>query len=101
MKKYVIVLISLTLSALSLHAADDWTQKTPSPKPSGRYRHGIAYIGGDQVLLFGGKLSGSDYNNETWDYDLSANTWTNKNPSSAPSARYTHTKTYIGGYQHE
>jgi hypothetical protein len=35
-------------------AADDWTQKSPAAKPSVRSEHGLAYIGGDQVLLFGG-----------------------------------------------
>lgn len=35
-------------------AADDWTQKFPSPKPSGRIQHDMAYANGDQVLMFGG-----------------------------------------------
>jgi hypothetical protein len=55
----------------------------------------MAYIGGDRALLFGG-FTGS-YNNETWVYDLSDNNWTQKNPSSKPSARHRHAMAYIGG----
>jgi len=43
--------------------------------------------GEDKALLFGGKVSGSA-NDETWVYDLSDNTWTQKNPSTKPSVRY-------------
>jgi hypothetical protein len=56
----------------------------------------MAYIGGDQVLLFGGyDASGND--NETWVYDLSENAWANQNPPSQPSARTAHAMAYIGG----
>ena len=44
----------------------------------------MASLGGDQVLLFGGY--GGAWSGETWVYDLSANTWTNKAPAAAPSA---------------
>ena len=85
------------ISVNCLYAADDWTQKTPSSKPSARTVHNMAYIGGDQVLLFGG-YDGT-YDGETWLYDLSATTWTNKSPSVPPSARYKHAMAYIGGDQ--
>jgi len=39
----------------------------------------MAYLGGDQVLLFGGD-DYYGYDGETWVYDLSANSWTNKEP---------------------
>ena len=58
----------------------------------------MAYLGGDQVLLFGG-YDGSGYNGETWVYDLSANTWTNQAPAAAPSARDRHAMAYLGGDQ--
>ncbi|MCI0601894.1 kelch repeat-containing protein [bacterium] len=65
---------------LSDHA---WTQKFPATSPSARHNHGLAYIGGDQVLLFGGFSGGA----ETWVYDLSDNTWTQKFPPTPPLAR--------------
>jgi hypothetical protein len=58
----------------------------------------MAYIGGDLVLLFGG-YDGSSADDETWVYDLSANTWTQQYPSPKPSARRYHDMAYIGGDQ--
>jgi len=76
-------------------AADDWTQKFPNPHPSVRKHPGMAYIGEDKVLLFGG-YDVADYKNDTWVYDLSDNTWTQKNPSIEPSGREHHAMAYIG-----
>jgi hypothetical protein len=81
----------------SAQAADDWNQQSPSSKPSARESHAMAYIGGDEVLLFGGTDGSLD--DETWVYDLSGGTWTQRFPSSKPSARYDHAMTYIGGDQ--
>ena len=57
----------------------------------------MAYIGGDQVLLFGGYDGSND--DETWVYDLSDNTWTKQSPTAKPSARYLHALANIGGDQ--
>jgi N-acetylneuraminic acid mutarotase len=57
----------------------------------------MAYIGGDQALLFGG--SDGSFNGETWIYDLSADTWTQQIPSASPSARSYHAMAYIGDDQ--
>ena len=80
-------------------STNTWTQKNPSSKPSARYVHAMAYIGGDQALLFGGLIG--DYpgtpNSDTWVYDLSENSWTQKHPDSHPSARGSHAMAYIGG----
>ena len=55
MKKLIIGLIALILLTTSeLYSDDDWSQVSPSPKPSARKSQGMAYIDGDQVLLFGG-----------------------------------------------
>ena len=80
-----------------LAAGGDWTQQSPAAKPSARYRSDMAYIGGDHVLLFGGY--DSFYDDETWVYDLSANTWTQQSPAAKPSARSSHAMAYIGGDQ--
>lgn len=79
---------------LKAYGLDDWTQKYPSSKPSERYGHSMAYIGGDKVLLFGPYPK-----EETWTYNLSTNTWTNKNPASNPSNRSSHDMAYIGNGQ--
>ncbi|OGU58324.1 MAG: hypothetical protein A2X64_09910 [Ignavibacteria bacterium GWF2_33_9] len=52
-----------------------WTQLFPQNSPEGRDSHGMAYLGDDKILLFGGT---DKYNllSDTWIYDLSENTWT-------------------------
>ena len=89
-KSSTALLMSLILTSASF-SADDWTQQFPPSSPSAREDHAMAYIGGDQVLLFGG------YDDETWIYDLSANAWTQKSPVSSPSSRHYHAMAYIGG----
>ncbi|MBM3131106.1 MAG: hypothetical protein FJ009_21085 [Chloroflexi bacterium] len=78
-------------------SANTWTQMSPvgGTKPSARWRHAMAYIGDDQVLLFGG-WNGSGFFDDTWVYDLSDNTWTNQNPVTKPSARRYHAMAYLG-----
>ncbi|HSR33809.1 MAG TPA: kelch repeat-containing protein, partial [Anaerolineae bacterium] len=78
---------------------NSWTNKSKSltVAPSPRDSHAMAWLGGDQVLLFGG-LS-FDYNGETWVYDLSENSWTEKSPAPAPTARYYHAMAPLGGGQ--
>ncbi len=93
----VIVFVCMLL-APSLQAQDNWTLKNPATKPSPRGNHAVAYIGGDQVLLFGGS-DVNGFNNETWVYDLSDNSWTLKNLTTKPSARSNTAMAYIGGDQ--
>ena len=64
--------------------------------PSARAFHAMAPLGGDQVLLFGG-YDGIDPNGESWVYDLSDNTWTNRTPAAGPSARFGHAMASLGG----
>jgi hypothetical protein len=49
------------------------------------------------VLLFGGY--DGDFDGETWVYDLSENTWTQKFPSASPSVRYSHALASLEGDQ--
>src|SRR3990172_9000465 len=74
---------------------DTWTLKSQTTKPSVRFLHGMASLGGDQVLLFGGS-DGSVSNDETWVYDLSDDTWTRRNPAKKPSARTHHAMASVG-----
>ena len=73
---------------------NEWTNKNPGGStPSARYYHAMEWIADDidddRVLLFGGDDIGG-HNGETWEYDLSDNTWTQMSPSTPPSARRGH-----------
>jgi hypothetical protein len=98
----LLALISLLpLAAASpVYADGTWTKKSPFCMwcPSARYGHAMAWLGGDKVLLFGGYDGGALYG-ETWVYDLSENSWTNKSPAGAPSGRYLHAMAPLGGDQ--
>lgn len=59
---------------------NEWTEMSPTVVEgtlSVRNYVEMTYIGGDQVLLFGGRINGSAITNEVWLYDLSDNEWTN------------------------
>ncbi|KAA0230176.1 T9SS C-terminal target domain-containing protein [candidate division KSB1 bacterium] len=100
MKTFVRTLFWLCMSLAGVvHAMDDWTAKNPATKPSLRFNHDMAYIGGDQVLLFGGILTSFSSDGETWVYDLNDNAWTQKAPAASPSPRESHAMAYIGGDQ--
>ncbi len=71
-----------------------WTQPGPVPPPARQY-HAMAYIGGDQVLLFGGDDDGAvPHLGDTWSYDLSSSTWTAR--AGGPPNRIWHAMAYIG-----
>jgi len=61
---------------------DTWTLMSPATEPPARAFHAMAHIGDDQALLFGGDTDDDDeYDSllsDTWVYDLSENTWTQK-----------------------
>ena len=93
----VIASFALLASYGALAQASAWTQMSPATAPSGRAGHAMAYhSGSDRVILFGGETApGSNVlNDETWAYDLNANTWENRNPSPRPSARFAHAMAY-------
>jgi len=72
-------------------SSDTWTQKNPSTKPSAREGHAMVYdSANNKIILFGGYDSNGN-DDETWVYDLAADTWTKKSPSAKPSARVMHT----------
>jgi len=74
-----------------------WTRKRPATLPEERYWAGLAGIGANRALLFGGsKHGGSHEMDDTWVYDAAANTWTRKNPPAHPSSREGHAMSSIG-----
>jgi hypothetical protein len=74
-----------------------WTNTTPLSNPKARWGSAMASIyGTDKILICGGDHGFGRYN-ETWIYDSSENTWTNKSPLISPGARYQHCMTSIYG----
>ena len=59
-----------------------WTKMEPPTQPLKRAAHNLAYDAeSDRVVLFGGDVSpGYVHSDETWAYDLNANTWTDLSP---------------------
>ncbi len=77
-------------------ATNTWTNiAVPGDKPSARKWFDMAYIGNNQVLLFGGNTTDGE-SDETWVFNLGSSTWTKKNPANSPSARFGHKMAYIG-----
>jgi hypothetical protein len=75
-------------------ASDTWTQKNPSIKPPARTKFTMVYDSyNKKTVLFGGGIS-SGRTDDTWVYDLVSDTWTQKNPSTKPSARMEHIMAY-------
>ncbi len=63
-----------------------WTENAPAGPPSPRYGHGFVWAG-DKFFLFGGVNASGQYLQETWSYDLVADTWTFIATPTAPEAR--------------
>jgi N-acetylneuraminic acid mutarotase len=70
-------------------AANTWTAVTPQVSPPRRSDMGIAYnAGARKVVIFGGYGMGDRILDDTWAYDVEANTWTQMAPETHPIARY-------------
>jgi N-acetylneuraminic acid mutarotase len=69
--------------------------------PSARVSHAMAYIGDNKVLLFGGSVfseKAEDELDDTWIYDVTANTWTEyEQTGPRPAARHEPAVSYSGG----
>jgi N-acetylneuraminic acid mutarotase len=77
---------------------DTWTKISPTGKlPAARAQHQMVYdLGTGKVIMFGGisKANGTQFN-DTWAYDPTAKTWTDKKPSgTVPSARSSFSMVY-------
>lgn len=74
-----------------------WSSFNPTTKPSAR--EGASLVvndAGNTLVLFGGK-AGSAYNNDVWNYDITAATWTQQTAASSPSARSDHSAVRVSG----
>jgi hypothetical protein len=76
-----------------------WYEMTPFAPPSGRKGHEMATVHGtDQIVLFGGNVSGMNVIDDTWLYDVSLNQWTDLAPAGdKPTARRGHTMAPLYG----
>ncbi len=85
---------------INLSGIQTWTRMKPINKPIARYGHSMAPIWGtDKVLLFGGFSipGGNVVRDDTWLYDFSNNTWTQRSPMNKPSARHSHAMASVRG----
>jgi len=66
-----------------------WTEMNPSPAPSSRTFHGLAYDSrAEVVVLFGGVHNTYEGAlGDTWIYNVKTNTWTQMFPTDSPSPR--------------
>jgi hypothetical protein len=80
------------------YSAGNWVELTPSgTPPECRIYHDIAYDGNrNVVVLFGGMTPSSTPLDDTWEYDIAANSWTDIFPSFSPNARAFHGLAYVG-----
>ncbi len=73
-----------------------WRERIPASSPSARWGHALAYDSKRRVtVLFGGmvRTETADLSvNDTWEWD--GTTWTQRSPSTAPSARAGHAMVY-------
>jgi hypothetical protein len=77
---------------------NNWTKMQPTTSPSARYHFTLSSIyGDDKVILFGGSQYPGYTFDDTWVYDLSDKTWTNKLPSTKPSQRWGYSMANIYG----
>jgi N-acetylneuraminic acid mutarotase len=73
------------------YSSNTWTDRAPSTSPYATGGHCLSYdIDSQKIILFGGRLSGSDTTlvmyHETWAYDYTANTWTNRTTATHPAS---------------
>ncbi|MCK5559790.1 MAG: hypothetical protein KAJ51_04330, partial [Thermoplasmata archaeon] len=83
-------------------STNSWVDKTPDPKPpnypSDKWFPAMASIyGDDKAILFSGS-SGFSFLEDTWEYDSSAGSWTNKTKSTRPPGRYKSAMASIYGH---
>ncbi len=68
-----------------------WTDRTPAtgPSPSPRFAHRMVYDASrGRVVLFGGDCTNGCIAGDTWEWDGSAGTWTQRTPANSPGPRY-------------
>jgi len=68
-------------------AAETWTELLPPEAPPSRYQHALVPVGDGMVMAFGGRAGfGLEYD-DTWVFDLAAETWADLAPATSPGTR--------------
>ena len=76
------------------YSTNSWTNRNPTKPPPTPSSHALAYdASAGKVILFGGR-NGINLLNDTWAYDYSTNSWTNRNPAIPLPARAEHALAY-------
>jgi hypothetical protein len=72
----------------------EWTLIDYASAPEARYEFGMTYDSNNEVVvLFGGRTRETYYLGDTWEFDVSTDTWT-RTSTSGPVARYRHAMAY-------
>ena len=91
MKKLLLLFILFSATNIFAHNGK-WTQMNPETSPPPRADYGMAYIGDDKVMIFGGYSyypeTPTETVNDTWIYDLSENSWTEVITDIKPPPRF-------------
>jgi N-acetylneuraminic acid mutarotase len=83
----IVLLTVVICSTQSFSQTGKWTQMFPANSPPARSSNGIAYLGDDKILIFGGWKLHEQVLGDTWIYDLSDNEWTEVKCDTSPRAR--------------
>ncbi len=75
---------TFTISGIGTEALNNWTDNNPASTPPARINHGMAYAGNNKFIIYGGIDSSISRIGDTWEYDLTLNIWTDKNPTASP-----------------
>jgi len=65
-------------------AANTWTDVTPAGSPSSRWYHGMAYDSSQQVMVLYGGYNDTGGLHDTWEFDVTTDTWTEQTPGVDP-----------------
>ncbi len=92
MNKFIITGIILIFTSISFSFGQygKWTELKPLHSPPPRANFGMADIGVEKAIIFGGISLGEQRMNDTWIYDFKTNDWIEITTEPKPSKRFDH-----------
>ena len=82
-------------SSISTAQTGKWIKLEPENSPPARTSFGMAHIGDDNVIIFGGHSNDGLILDDTWIFDLSENKWTEIESEIKPTKRIRHNMVQI------
>ncbi len=83
---------------LGAHTTENtYRDLAPVVAPTGRFNAAMTDLQDGRLLMFGGRNAAGIRLNDTWIFDLEAETWTELMPMAPPSLRDAHKMVYAGG----